>query len=109
MIMNGLDQPDAVDAWKNRQVTQSEEQLRANRAVGVNAGELGTPWSKTFGQPQVQGQPPAPPQAAPPAPPQAAPPAPPQAAPPAPPQAAPPTQPPQMPMAQAPNAPQIRR
>jgi len=91
--MNGLDQPDAVDAWKNRQVTQSEEQLRANRAVGVNAGELGTPWSKTFGQPQVQGQPPAPPQAAPPAPPQAA----------------PPTQPPQMPMAQAPNAPQIRR
>jgi len=104
--MNGLDQPDAVDAWKNRQVNQSEEQLRANRAVGVNAGELGTPWSKTFGQPQVQGQPPAPPQAAPPAPPQAAPPAPPQAAPP---QAAPPTQPPQMPMAQAPNAPQIRR
>ena len=91
--MNGLDQPDAVDAWKNRQVNQSEEQLRANRAVGVNAGELGTPWSKTFGQPQVQGQPPAPPQAAPPAPPQAA----------------PPTQPPQMPMAQAPNAPQIRR
>ena len=53
--MNGLDQPDAVDAWKNRQVTQSEEQLRANRAVGVNAGELGTPWAKTFGQPQVQG------------------------------------------------------
>ena len=94
--MNGLDQPDAVDAWKNRQVTQSEEQLRANRAVGVNAGELGTPWAKTFGQPQVQGQPPAPPQPAPPAPT-------------APPQAAPPTQPPQMPMAQAPNAPQIRR
>ena len=94
--MNGLDQPDAVDAWKNRQVTQSEEQLRANRAVGVNAGELGTPWAKTFGQPQVQGQPPTPPQAAPPAPT-------------APPQAAPPTQPPQMPMAQAPNAPQIRR
>ena len=94
--MNGLDQPDAVDAWKNRQVTQSEEQLRANRAVGVNAGELGTPWAKTFGQPQVQGQPPAPPQAAPPAPT-------------ATPQAAPPTQPPQMPMAQAPNAPQIRR
>ena len=94
--MNGLDQPDAVDAWENRQVTQSEEQLRANRAVGVNAGELGTPWAKTFGQPQVQGQPPASPQAAPPAPT-------------APPQAAPPTQPPQMPMAQAPNAPQIRR
>ena len=97
--MNGLDQPDAVDAWENRQVTQSEEQLRANRAVGVNAGELGTPWAKTFGQPQVQGQPPAPPLAAPPAPP----------APTATPQAAPPTQPPQMPMAQAPNAPQIRR
>lgn len=94
--MNGLDQPDAVDAWENRQVTQSEEQLRANRAVGVNAGELGTPWAKTFGQPQVQGQPPAHPLAAPPAPT-------------APPQAAPPTQPPQMPMAQAPNAPQIRR
>ena len=94
--MNGLDQPDAVDAWKNRQVTQSEEQLRANRSVGVNAGELGTPWAKTFGQPQVQGQPPAPPQAAPPAPTAL-------------PQAAPPTQPPQMPMAQAPNAPQIRR